>query len=292
MKVFVTGATGFQGGNIASTLLNANHQVVTLKRSPNTGALALPRLDIVQGGLENQEALAKAMQKAQAAVYSFPLIFDMALAKSYTENFISVAQQENVELIILNTTFHLPKEATGILAFDIKLAIRELLDKSGLKVITLAPDIYLDNLAAPWSIPVILKNKIVPYPVEATQKASWISHADLGKYVLQALARPELAGKTFPIGGTLVTGNEIAAAISSTINRELQFVSVPVNQFEQQLASGFGALAAREISNLYRYIAQNHDAFVNKDFDKTNDLFDVKPQSLAEWADSVNWSLP
>ena len=37
MKVFITGATGFQGSSIARALLQANHQVVTLKREPGTG---------------------------------------------------------------------------------------------------------------------------------------------------------------------------------------------------------------------------------------------------------------
>lgn len=291
MKVFVTGATGFQGGNIAGALLKDNHQITTLKRDSNVGMPAMEGIEVIQGGLENKEALAKAMNGVQAAVYSFPLIFDMELAKSYTENFIAAAKQENVPLIIYNTTFHLSKEETGLLALDMKVAIKKLLDASGLNVITLAPDIYLDNIAAPWSIPVILEHKIVPYPLAAGQKNPWISHSDLGKYVAKALLRPELVGQTLPIGGNLVTGNEITAAIASKIKEELHFVPVPVNEFEQQLAPGFGEVAAREISNLYRYVEQNHSDFINKDFDRTNQLLGIEPQSLNEWVASVNWSL-
>ncbi|WP_299223643.1 NmrA family NAD(P)-binding protein [uncultured Aquimarina sp.] len=291
MKVFVTGATGFQGGNIAQALLNENHNVTTLKRDPGNGVPPREGIEVVQGGLENQESLAKAMRGAQAAVYSFPLIFDIELAKSYTENFITAAKQENVGLIIYNTTFHLAKQETGFLALDIKVAMKKLLDASGLNVITLAPDIYLDNIAAPWSIPVILEHKIVPYPLASDKKIPWISHSDLAQYVVKAISKPELTGQTLPIGGNLVTGNEIATAISAKINQELNFVAVPVDEFEQQLKPGFGEIAAKEISNLYRYVEQNYTDFVNKDFARTNQLLDIEPQPVNEWVNSVNWNL-
>ncbi|GAL74574.1 hypothetical protein JCM19275_3429 [Nonlabens ulvanivorans] len=236
MKVFVTGASGFQGGNIAGALLNQNHEVTTLKREPSAGAPVLQGVEVVKGGLDSRESLATAMKGTQAAVYSFPLLFDMELTKAYTENFIAAAKQENVELVVFNTTFHLAKEETGFLALDLKVAIKKLLDASGLNVITLAPDIYLDNIAAPWSVPVILENKIVPYPIASDKKLPWISHSDLGQYVAKAILKPELAGQTLPIGGNLVSGNDIAAAISSEIGQDLNFVPVPVNEFEKQLA--------------------------------------------------------
>ncbi|TPN87781.1 SDR family oxidoreductase [Aquimarina algicola] len=291
MKVFVTGATGFQGGSIAQALLNEGHQVTTLKRDSNIGMPPIEGIETIKGGLDSQESLAQAMKNAQAAVYSFPLIFDMELAKAYTANFIAAAKQEKVEVIIFNTTFHLAKEETGFLALDLKVAMKKLFDQSSLNVITLAPDIYLDNIAAPWSIPVILEHKVVSYPLASHKKNPWISHHDLAKYVVKAIAKPELSGQTLPIGGNLVTGTEITAAISSKINQKLHFVEVPVNEFEQQLEPGFGALAAREISNLYRYVEQYHTDFTNKDFTNTNELLGIEPQPLNEWVDSINWNL-
>ena len=117
----------------------------------------------------------------------------------------------------------------------------------------------------------------------------WISHSDLGKYVTKAINHPELAGQTLQIGGNLVTGKELAKAISSKLNTTINFVNVPTDEFEKQLVPGFGALAALEISNLYRYVEQNHNEFTQKDFDKTNELLSVKPQTVDEWVDAVNW---
>lgn len=291
MKVFVLGATGFQGSQITNALLQNNHSVTTLKRDINAGVPASQEIDVIQGGLDSQSALSQAMSGADAAVYSFPLIFDMELAKSYTENFIAVAKKENVGLVIYNTTFYLAKEATGLLALDMKVEMKKLFDASGLNVITLAPNIYLDNIAAPWNIPVILENKIVPYPLTADKVMSWVSHSDLGKYVASALTKPELAGQTLPIGGKLITGNEITKAIGSKINQDLNFIEVPVDEFEQQLVPGFGAVAAKEISNLYRYIDQNYNDFISLDYDHSNKVLEVQPQNLDNWVASVNWNI-
>ncbi|KZS38719.1 NmrA family transcriptional regulator [Aquimarina aggregata] len=291
MKIFVTGATGFQGGNIAKALLDDNHKVITLKRDLTSGMPVMPGVEVIKGGLENKESLIEVIKGTQAAVYSFPLIFDIDLAKTYTKNFIAAAKQENVELIIFNTTFYLPTKETGFLALDMKVAMKELFDNSDLNVITLVPDIYLDNIAAPWSIPVILENKIVPYPIASNKKLPWISHFDLAKYVAKAVTKPELAGQTLPIGGNLVTGKEITSAISSKIDQSLDFIEVPVNEFEEQLKPGFGEVGAREISNLYRFVEQNHSDFINKDFQKTNELLGISPQSISDWVASVNWNV-
>ena len=290
MKVFITGATGFQGSKIANELLNANHTISTVKKDLAAGMPAMEGIEVIEGGLENKDALATAMRNAQAAVYSFPLIFDLELAKSYTKNFIEAAKQESVELIIYNTTFYLAEENTGLLALDMKVAMKELFDTSGLNVITIAPNIYLDNIAAPWSIPVILEHKIVPYPLKADKPMSWISHTDLGKYIASAIHKPELAGQTFPVG-SLITGNDITSSIGSRINQELNFVEVPVDEFEQQLIPGFGDVAAKEISNLYRYVEQNYNSFINQDFENTNKILGHEPQSLDSWVASVNWTV-
>ncbi len=290
MKVFMTAATGFQGSKIANELVARGHAVTSIKRNLSSDFQAMDGLQLFEGGLDSTEALSSAMRGAQAAVYTFPLIFDLDLAKKYTQNFIDVARLEGVELVVFNTTFYLASEETGLLALDMKVAMKELFDASGLNVITIAPNIYLDNIAAPWSVPVILEHKIVPYPLKADKAMSWISHEDLGKYIASALDKPELAGQTFPVG-SLIKGNDITESIGSKIGQKLTFVEVPVDEFEQQLVPGFGDIAAREISNLYRYVEQNYNSFIEQDYKRTNEALGIEPQSLDSWVSSVNWSV-
>ena len=130
---------------------------------------------------------------------------------------------------------------------------------------------------------------VLPYPVAAGNKVPWISHADLAKFVAAAITKPELAGQTFPIGGNLYTGEEIAEAISVEINQTINFVPMTPDEFEQQIAPSFGDLAGKEISNLYRYVADNRVQLVAKDFKKSQDILGVVPQSLTEWVQSIKW---
>jgi uncharacterized protein YbjT (DUF2867 family) len=229
------------------------------------------------------------LKDVDVAVYTFPLIFDLELAKKYTSNFISAAQEQATPLIIWNTGFDLPKESSDLLTMNIKVEIQRLLDESGLKVVTLVPDIYIDNLAAPWSIPVILNNSIVPYPVASGVKVPWISLHDLGEYVAAAVDKPELAGLTLPIGGNLFSGEEIAEAISVEIGKEISYVPLTPTAFEEQLIPAFGPLAGKEISNLYRYMESNQKDLVTKRFEESQKILGVKPQSLADWVQSVKW---
>jgi uncharacterized protein YbjT (DUF2867 family) len=288
-RIFVLGATGFQGGHIAQELLANNYEVATLKRSLDEGVTVRPEFNVTIGGLDSKEALASALKNVEAAVYTFPLIFDMDLAKAYTTNFIEAAKEQNVPLVLFNAGFDLPSNGSDLLAIDLKATIKGLFDASGLNVITLVPDIYIDNISAPWSIPVILNNDIVPYPIASGKKVPWISHIDLAKYTVAAINKPELAGQVLPIGGNIWTGEEIATAISAKIKKTVNFVGMTPDDFEQQIVPTFGPLAGKEISNLYRYIDTNQEILIAKDFQHTQEVLGVTPQSLNEWAESVNW---
>ncbi len=77
MKIFVSAATGFQGGSIALQLIKKGHEVTTLSRSEGN----VPGIHVVKGGLENKEALYKALTGVDVAVYTFPLLFNLNVAK-------------------------------------------------------------------------------------------------------------------------------------------------------------------------------------------------------------------
>lgn len=287
--IFVSGGTGFQGRPLVDLLSENGHKITILSRnSDNTDTI--PNFNIVKGGFEDMNALNSALNDVDVAVFTLPLMFDMDMAISMTNNFIEAAQQHQVPHIIFNSSFDLPSEKTGMLAIDIKVEVKEMFDASELNVTTLSPDIYIDNLTAPWSIPLILEQGILPYPVKSGQKIPWISHSDLAKFIAQAIEMPQTAASTMPIGGNLFTGEEIAAAISHKIGKPVQFVALTPDEFEKNIAPNFGDLAAHEISNLYRYVESNMDRIQNKDFTSIHNLLKVKPQSLSEWIDSVNWS--
>ncbi len=77
MKVLVTGATGFIGGNLARTLVHRGYDVRVLVR-PESNPAALRDLDVqqVSGDLRDRDSLSRALQGCQAlfhcaAMYTF-----------------------------------------------------------------------------------------------------------------------------------------------------------------------------------------------------------------------------
>lgn len=289
-NIFVLGATGFQGSAIAKQIVLNGHSVSTLVSDINSGKVP-DGIKSYSGDLSNKLSVIKALESIDVAIYTFPLIFDMDKAKSFTQNFIDAAKAQDVPFIIFNSGFDVPKNTTNHLALDIKGKIQQLFDKSELEVLTLMPDIYLDNLAAPWSIPLVTEKKILPYPVESGKKVPWISHQDLARFVAAALDKPELAGQKLPIGGTVLTGEEISATISEYLGQEINFISLKPDDFEKQLIPAFGDLNAKEISNLYRYVNKEAETLASKPFTRTHDLLGVKPSAIEEWVKSVNWSV-
>lgn len=62
MKYFLTGATGFIGGRVASQLRDAGHQVVALVRNPEqAGALAATGVKVARGDVTDKESIRAAM---------------------------------------------------------------------------------------------------------------------------------------------------------------------------------------------------------------------------------------
>jgi len=284
-KIFVANASGVQGSQIAAQLMEEGYEVSTLIRTEKT----LKGVEVHVGNLNETKEIQTALKGVKAAVYTFPMVFEEQVAITYTTNFIKACQKEGVDLVIFNAASELPKTKTGLLALDIKLVMDDLFKTSDLNVITLVPDIYIDNLAAPWSIPVILEHGILPYPIASEQAIPWISHIDLAKYVLAALKQPSLAGQQLPINSNCWTGEEISAELSKYLGRTINFVSLSPNDFEAQLAPAFGVPMAKEVSNIYRHLKNNTTSLLAKDFKRTQELLSVVPQTLTEWVTSITW---
>ncbi|MGY6648537.1 SDR family oxidoreductase [Wenyingzhuangia sp. IMCC45574] len=289
-RVFVLGASGFQGGAIAKEIISQGHTVCTLTSNVDHPNLETG-VEAYLGSLGDRVAIEKALKNVEVAVYTFPLIFDMVKAIAFTQNFIDAAKAQNVSFVIFNAGFDIPKHETNLLGIDIKYKIEDLFKSSGLKVLTLMPDVYLNNLAAPWSIPLVVEKNILPYPVVSGQKVPWLSHDDLARFMAAAVEKTELSGLKLPIGGTLASGEEIAKVISEHLGKEITFISVQPDDFEQQLIPVFGSLNAKEISNLYRYVEKEREYLAMKPFSKTQELLNVEPSSILDWVASVDWTL-
>ncbi|AGC76074.1 uncharacterized protein YbjT (DUF2867 family) [Nonlabens dokdonensis] len=292
-KVLVTGSTGFQGFSIVKTLLEYDYSIRGLiLGDEDSTVLQSQGIEIAIGNFEDKESLQTAFHGIDKVVLSFPLIFDEKKLLKFAENIVYAWKNSNVKHFVFNTNLPVYHEKVGLSAFDSKLAIENYFDKENLPYISLRPTLYMDNLSAPFLLPVIQSNGIIPYPVPADKKIAWMSHKDLSNFVLEALKRPQLIGQKFYIGGVqLVSGNEIAEIVSRISGKKINFVHTNPDEFESQLTNGFGTQTAKEIANIYRFVEENVEHLQAKKLrESTLIKLPATLQTFDSWASSIEWT--
>ncbi len=281
--VFVSGITGAQGSAIKTVLERQGVTVYSMSRQAvdNTH-------QIIRGGLEDLVQLKKAVKNCEAIVFTAPLIFDAEIIKQFSCNIVEAAKFNGIKKIIFNSSIPLGNSKTGFAAIDVKHDALEILQKSGLDIVTLMPTIYLDNLASPFLLPVIQTNAIIPYPIAADFKFSWISLENLGRYVYAALNDDSLVGSIQLISNNNpTTGVELSKIISDVAATQLNYVASSPDELEQNLIPVLGDYISKEIANLYRGVDAFRDDFVQSNQVQLSDK--VTLQSIDEWANTIQW---
>ena len=289
-KVFVAGATGFQGGAIARKCIEEGYQVVTLstQQKPPSSEGHSKGVEIIPGSFADQGAVLQALEGVQYVCLTFPLRFDRELLLQYGQHIVEAVKHHAIKQMVWNTSISIPNKQTGLIAFDSKNELTTLFEKAGLPIVTVVPDIYMDNLVAPWSIPLLKEQGILPYPVPSGVQIPWISHHDLAEFVFAAMHRQELQGQRIEIGGAVCSGEELAKAIGAQVGKPIQYIGVTPDDFEKQVTPMLGPEAAHEIANIYRYVEEHQALLGNKNFQLAKDKLGVDVQSASAWASSLS----
>jgi NAD(P)H dehydrogenase (quinone) len=290
-KVLVTGATGAQGGAVVRLLVSKGIKVkALLTPTDNDEWFKTNQVETVIGSFADKESLAKAMADVTNVSLVYPLIYEWELLRSYTENLIYAFKQHKLESIVFNTSLPLPPEKTGSLAADIKLEFLEKFLQAGLPMITIMPSFYLDNITAPWALPVIQEHSVISYPLPADAQFAWLSHFNLAQYTHQAIAKPDLVGKVFPIGGELLSGNQLAEKVSAIMGKTVHYIYQKPDEFKQFLVPMYGEEVGQAIADIYAGIATNTEpfkAFHNPEI--FEGVFGITLQTFEEWSKTINW---
>jgi NAD(P)H dehydrogenase (quinone) len=290
-KVLVTGATGAQGGAVVKYLVSKGIPVkALLMATDNDEWFKANQIETVTGSFADKESLVHAMKDVSNVSLVYPLIYEWDTLRRYTDNLLYAFGKSKLETVVFNTSLPLPPQKTGSVAADIKLEIYEKLVGNRVPLITIMPSFYLDNLTAPWSLPVIKEQGVIGYPLPADAPFAWLSHFNLAQYTYKALLNKDWVGKLFPIGGELLSGNEIAAKLTKILGKPVSYVYQQPAAFKQFLLQLYSEDIASEIAGIYAGIAEDtapFKAFYNRDI--FENLFDIQLQTFDEWAATINW---
>ena len=124
---------------------------------------------------------------------------------------------------------------------------------------TLSNLIHLDNLLKGWAWPAIAKHNKLVYAHKETLDVSWICHDDLAALMIAALERPQLAGRSFAVGGPETVRLPVLTRILSRAwNRPLTFESQSIDDFCRRMREVFEGQSSLEAD---RFIGELHRVY-------------------------------
>ena len=286
LKVLVYGATGSQSSPVVHHLLARGHQPYVFTRHPEKAAdLQAAGATIVAGNMTDAASVHAANQGMDAVALLIPFSASDPLASA--RNAVEAAQAAGVKLLVWNVSGYIPSAPTGNPSYDVRLELQQYLQTSGLPHITLIPTVYAENLFGPWTATGLAAHNELAYPVPATQPINWLASDDLGALTVAALERPELAGRTFVIGGPeSLTGPELAAAVAAGLGRDVTYRPMPPAEFRDILSKLVGPEIAAAVARGYELLwaGQDHHSLFQADMVPVLQALPVRLTTVREWA--------
>lgn len=273
--VFVTGATGNQGGAVVRHLLGKGYHVKALVRkpgSPSAKSLIQENVEIINGDLNDPESYRSHLQNLDAVFCN--LHFKEGTDKEIRQgfNFVTVSKEQGVKHIIYSSVVGCDLN-TGIPHWESKWKIENHIRSAGIEFTILRPSSLFENLLLPQVRGRILKGKLV-LPTRADKVQQFICADDIGRVSAVILSDPEkYAGRTIMLASEQMDGIELAAVFSKVLNKNIKFQQLP--KLIVRLVMGKG------LAKMFRWINDNDVVFI-KDIDELKKEFQGM-MSIEKW---------
>jgi uncharacterized protein YbjT (DUF2867 family) len=269
--ITIFGATGAQGGGLAHAILsdkNSEFAVRAVTRDPSSDKakkLADLGAEIVSADIDNKESMAKVLQGAYGAYFvtffwaHFSAEKELEEAKNMAEAAKGAGLQHVIWSTLEDTRKWVPLDDNSMPTlqgkykvphFDAKGEADKFFSDNGVPVTFLRASFYWDNFiyfgSGPKKGP---DGKLyLTFPLD-DKKMAGIAAEDIGKCAYGIFKRgKELIGKTVGIAGEHLTGQEMAAALSKAIGREVIYNNVSPETFR-----GFGFPGADDLGNMFQF---------------------------------------
>jgi uncharacterized protein YbjT (DUF2867 family) len=238
MQVFLTGTTGFVGGQVLKRLVSEGHAVRALVRDPAKAALpAGNQIKLVQGDVVQGTGLEEGMRSCDAVIHLVGIIVETGKATFDsvhhvgTRNVVESARRAKIARFIQMSA--LGVRADGVSEYQTsKWKGEEAVRQSGIPFCILRPSLIF----GPGSgfvgqmLDVMRKAPLFrPVPGNGQSRFRPISVEDVAACFVQALVNPAATNKTIELGGGDESSlNEILAEIASCAGVRKPAVHIPL----------------------------------------------------------------
>lgn len=264
--IFVTGATGNQGGAVLRHLSQQGFFVKALTRnihSEKAQALQNKNVNLVTGDLNNPETYRHHLKDIHG-IFSVQSV-DKGVNKEISQGITlaTLAKEYDVRHFLYSSSLGADLH-TGIRHWESKWKIENHIRRLGLPFTIIRPACLFENFLLPQVKSRILKG-VLPSPVNKNVIQHFISSNDIGKISAAIFSDPAShTGRTISIASEKMDLQQVAGIFSQTLGREIKYQKLP--PFITRLAMG------RHLYKMFKWINEK-SSFEKEDIDSTRTKF-------------------
>ena len=276
--ILVTGATGQQGGAVATALLTKGQKVRVMSRTPEkASALAQAGAEVVKGNLTNPSDLQAALRGVHG-VFAMSTPFEAGMDQEVRQGIMmaDAAKQAGIAHYVY-TSVGSAHRNTGIPHFETKWKVEQHIRQIGLPATVLRPVWFMENFTT-FSKP--SAEGILMMPMRADKKLAMVALRDIGEFGAAAFMRPnDFLGQAIDLAGDELTMPDVAAHLSKVTGRSIQFQGLPLEQAE--------AAMGHDLATMFRWF---NEVGYQINVAALKQTFGIPLTTFAEWIKMVDWA--
>lgn len=258
--IFVTGATGNQGGAVVASLIKNGFKVKVLTRkidSDKAQSLQKQTAELVKGDLNDLNTFQNHLKEIDGifSVQSFKNGVDKEIKQGI--DLANLAKQYGVNHFLYSSVAGADLN-TGIPHFDSKYKIENHIKQIGLPYTIIRPTSFFENFLIPDVRSRILKGKLAS-PINKNKTQQFIGAVDIGEISTDIfLNKNKYLEKTITIGSEEMDMQQVAATFSEVLGKEIKYQKLPL--LIARLVMG------KDLYKMFKWINENDEIFI-KDID-------------------------
>jgi uncharacterized protein YbjT (DUF2867 family) len=276
--ILVTGATGQQGGAVATALLSKGQKVRVMSRTPeNASALAKAGAEVVKGNLTNSSDLQAALRGVHG-VFAMSTPFEAGMDQEVRQGIMmaDAAKQAGIAHYVY-TSVGSAHRNTGIPHFETKWKVEQHIRQINLPATVLRPVWFMENFTT-FSKP--STEGVLTLPMRADTKHAMVAVRDIGEFGAAAFMRPnDFLGQAIDLAGDELTMPEVAAQLSKVAGRSITFQELPLEQAQATLGDDF--------TTMFRWF---NEVGYQVNVAALKQKFGIPLTTFAQWMKTVDWA--